>query len=224
MSKTATQGSPELGRGPGRSPESVTPPPKLRRQPGLVIAAATAICLGGGVGAWVWAASTDSVEVLAARTTIERGSVIDADDLVRIQVSSDPLLKSVSGDQLNSVVGQRATVDVAAGALLTSTSLTTDSPPVSGSSIVGVALAPGQVPGLDLFNGDRVRVVVTPAQGAEAPASAPMVSEAEIAGHYVSEETGQLIVDLLVPHADAAMVAARAATGNVAIVLDTRER
>jgi hypothetical protein len=39
-----------------------------------------------------------------------------------------------------------------------------------------------------------------------------------------SSETGQLIVDLLVPHADAAILAARAATGNVALVLDSRER
>ena len=35
---------------------------------------------------------------------------------------------------------------------------------------------------------------------------------------------GQTIVDLLVPHADAAVLAARAATGNVSLVLDSRER
>ena len=40
----------------------------------------------------------------------------------------------------------------------------------------------------------------------------------------LDEETGQLIVDLLVPHADATVLAARVATGNVALVLDSRER
>ncbi len=36
--------------------------------------------------------------------------------------------------------------------------------------------------------------------------------------------TGQTVVDLLVPQADATVLAARVATGNVALVLDSRER
>lgn len=56
------------------------------------------------------------------------------------------------------------------------------------------------------------------------PEGVPVFSEATVAGVRTSSETGQLIVDLLVPHADAAVLAARAATGNVAIVLDSRER
>ena len=79
-------------------------------------------------------------------------------------------------------------------------------------------------PGWAFSTGDHVRVVVTPAQGERVPAGAPQFSEAEVVGVHVSEETGQTIVDLLVPHADAAVLAARAATGNVALVLDSRER
>ena len=43
-------------------------------------------------------------------------------------------------------------------------------------------------------------------------------------GSHVDDATGELIVDLLVPHADASMLAARVATGNVALVLDSGER
>ena len=96
--------------------------------------------------------------------------------------------------------------------------------PARRRTIVGVALTPAQAPGLDLATGDRVRVVVTPPHGAEIPAGVPQFSEATVAGVRVSDETGQLIVDLLVPHADAAVLAARAAAGNVALVLDSRER
>jgi hypothetical protein len=91
-------------------------------------------------------------------------------------------------------------------------------------SVVGVSLTPAQAPGMDLRAGDRVRVVVTPAEGSGAPAGAPPFSEAEVVGVRLSDATGELIVDLLVPHAEAAQLASRVATGNVAIVLDSRER
>lgn len=108
--------------------------------------------------------------------------------------------------------------------MLTPDTLTSAVVPAGTNSIVGVALSPAQAPGLDLQTGDRVRVVVTPGQGEELASGVPTFSDAEIAGVYVSEETGQMIVDLLVPHADAAVLAARAATGNVALVLDSRDR
>ena len=89
---------------------------------------------------------------------------------------------------------------------------------------MGVALTPAQAPGLALLSGDRVRVVVTPAQGEGLPAGAPLFNDAEVVGVHVDGETGQSVVDLLVPRADAAVLSARVATGNVAIVLDSRER
>lgn len=224
MSNTVTQTNTGRGQDPGHSSEAFTPPPKLRRRPGLTAAAVAAIFLGGAIGAWAWTSTTNTTEVLAARTTIERGSVIVADDLVRVRVSSDPALMPVAGDQLDVVVGQRAAVDIAQGTLVSRSSFTDDVTPAADTSLVGVSLAPGQVPGTELAAGDRVRVVVTPAQGGDAPTETPAVSTAEVAGTYLSEETGQLVVDLLVPHTDAALVAARAATGNVALVLDSRER
>jgi hypothetical protein len=162
--------------------------------------------------------------VLVARTTIERGSLISADDLARVRVSADPALDPVLGNEFDQVVGQRAVFDVAAGAMLTPDSFSAGVVPDGTNSIVGVALTAAQAPGLDLQTGDHVRVVVTPAQGEALPAGVPQFSEASIAGVSVSEETGQTIVDLLVPHADAVVLAARAATGNVALVLDSRER
>lgn len=77
---------------------------------------------------------------------------------------------------------------------------------------------------MDLQTGDRVRVVATPAEGSDAPTGVPSFSEAEVVGVLVSDDTGQLVVDLLVPHAEAAALAAQVATGNVAIVLDSRAR
>jgi len=223
MSKAATRDDRTLDREPSPAASQLVPPPKLRRRPALLAAALVAICLGALVAAWAWSATTNTQEVLVVRHAIERGSVIEADDLARVRVSADPALKPVPSSQFDQVVGQRAAYDVAAGGMLTPDSFTGAVVPSDNNSIVGVALTPAQAPGLDLATGDHVRVIVTPAQGEQLPTGVPQSSEATVAGVHVSEE-GQLIVDLLVPHADAAVLAARAASGNVALVLDSRER
>ncbi|AXT85070.1 hypothetical protein C6I20_07645 [Aeromicrobium sp. A1-2] len=224
MSSTATRNGrlPAHDSAPTASP--MGPPPKLRRRPAMVAGAVIAICLGALIGGWAWTTTTNTHEVLAARADIERGAVIEADDLVRVRINTDPALKPVSASSLESVVGQRAAVDIAAGSLLTPSTYAETVLPSSDMSVVGVALTPAQAPGMDLRAGDRVRVVVTPAEGSDAPAGAPPFSEAEVVGARVSDTTGELIVDLLVPHGEAAQLASRVATGNVAIVLDSRER
>jgi len=223
MSKAATRDDRTLDRESNPAASQLVPPPKLRRRPALLAAALVAICLGALVAAWAWSATTNTQEVLVARHAIERGSVIEADDLARVRVSADPALKPVPSSQFDQVVGQRAAYDVAAGGMLTPDSFTGAVVPSDNNSIVGVALTPAQAPGLDLATGDHVRVIVTPPQGEQLPTGVPQSNEATVAGVHVSED-GQLIVDLLVPHTDAAVLAARAASGNVALVLDSRER
>ncbi len=224
MSKTATQDDRTLNPESSPAASSLVPPPKLRRRPALVVVAVAAVLLGALLAAWAWTSTTNTQEVLVARHSIERGAVIEADDLARVRLSADPALKPVAASQFNEAVGQRAAYDVAAGTMLTPDSITTALEPNGNNSIVGVALTPAQAPGLELVTGDRVRVIVTPAQGEALPAGSPTFSEATVAGVHVSDETGQTIVDLLVPHADAAVLAARAATGNISLVLDSRER
>ncbi len=224
MSKTATQDDRTLDQGASPAAHQLVPPPKLRRRPALLVGALVAICLGALLAAWAWTATTQTQEVLVARDTIERGAVIEADDLVRVRVSADPALKPVPASQLDEVVGQRAAVDVAGGAMLTPDSFTSGVVPDGTNSIVGVAFTPAQAPGLTLQVGDHVRVVATPGQGEESRSGVPEFSEGTVAAVHASDETGQMVVDLLVPHADAAALAARAATGNVALILDSRER
>ncbi|WP_211357076.1 SAF domain-containing protein [Nocardioides rubriscoriae] len=208
----------------GPAATALAPPPKLRRRPALIAAAIGAICLGALLAGWAWTATTNTQEVLVARHSIERGAVIEADDLTRLRLSADPALKPVAAEQFDKVVGQRAAVDIAAGGMLTPGSFTTEVVPGEGQSVVGVALTPAQAPGLDLQYGDKVRVVVTPAQGGELPAETPLSNDATVVGVHTSDETGQTVVDLLVPKADVAVLATRIATGNIALVLDSRER
>jgi hypothetical protein len=66
-----------------------------------------------------------------------------------------------------------------------------------------------------------VRIVLTPGQNGAAPAGTPQFSTAEVVDTRTDESTGNTVVDVLVPYADATLLAARAATGDVALVLDS---
>ncbi|MER6974454.1 SAF domain-containing protein [Nocardioides sp. NPDC057767] len=204
---------------PSEGPKAL-PPPKLRRRPWLSVAAAAAIALGAFGGTWVWAATTDTVEVLAARTTIPRGALITHDDLERVRITTDPALAPLPANALDDVVGKRAAYDILSGGLITAEAATDDPVPGEGKSVVGVALTPAQEPGVALRSGDLVRVVVAPAVGEEVPSGTPQFSEAEVVESHRGED-GTLVVSVMVPHAEATLLAARAASGNVALVLDS---
>ncbi len=224
MTNTVARDDRLVDRGSAPTTSPLAPPPKLRRHPALVAGAVAAICLGALLGGWAWTSTTNTQEVLAARDTIPRGAIIEADDLERVRINADPALAPVAASSYDDIVGQRAALDIAAGSLLTETSTSDELIPPDGMSVVGVALTPAQAPGLPLQSGDRVRVIATPGEGENAPAGAPVFSEAEVVGSHVDDATGELVVDLLVPHGDASTLAARVATGNVALVLDSGER
>lgn len=206
---------------PSEPSTPITPPPKLRKRPALVVAGVTATCLGAVLGAWAWSATTDTQEVLAARDTIHRGDVITAGDIQRIRINGDPALRPLPASAYDEIVGERASLDIAAGGLLTSESAATEAMPPPGKSIVGISLTPAQVPALPMHGGDKVRIIVTPGDNGDAPANAAQFTAAEVVDTSLDETTGNTVVNVLVPYADAGVLAARAATGNVALVLDS---
>jgi hypothetical protein len=202
----------------------VAQPPKLRRRPVLVAASIAAVCLGGLLGAFAWTATSDTRSVVAVRSAVERGAVIGREDLMAVQVGLDPALTPISAAQVETLVGQRAAVDMAAGTLVTQEQISATVLPPRGFSVVGVALPASLLPGEPLVTGDRIRVVATPGAGGEVVAAATVTIPATVVGLHPDPDTGATVVSVQVPQAQAAELAARAATGNVAIVLDSRER
>src|SRR4051812_11633476 len=189
----------------------VVPPPKLRRRPALVAGAIVAICLGAILAAWAWTSTTHTQEVLAARTTIARGSVIGAVDLQRVRISADPALHPLPASAYENVVGKRAALDIAAGGLLTAQATTSSALPPAGVSGGGSAPTPAQAPGLRLPSGARGRIVVTPGEGGDQPSGSPQFTAARVVDSRTDSANAQTVVDVLVPYADASVLAARAA-------------
>lgn len=202
----------------------VAPAPKLRRRPVLVAASVAAVILGALLGAWAWSSTSNTHEVVALRQTVIRGEMITQGDLTTVQVGLDPALKTIPGDRLRSLVGQRAAMDMAAGSLIATENVTKTVLPAEGMSVVGVALPPSLMPGEALLAGDRVRIIATPGQQGDVGQEPPASIAATVVGLYPNAENGQTVVSLEVPEGQAAELAARAATGKVALVLDSRER
>jgi len=223
-SATGSLGRRRRATGPQAKRESVAPAPKLRRRPMLLAASVAAVCLGALLGVWAWTSTSNTHEVVAVRRTITRGETIGQGDLLTVQVGLDPGLRTIPGDRLATLVGKRAAMDMAAGSLVTGEEVTAKVLPARGQSVVGVALPPSLMPGEALVAGDRVRIVATPGQQGEVGQGPPAAITATVVGLYPNGENGQTVVAVQVPQERAAELAARSATGKVALVLDSRER
>jgi hypothetical protein len=215
------------------------PPPTAQAQPGApaatarvkerrrpwVFALMAALVAAGALGtAFAFTSVNDTQEVLVVSQDIKRGETIEAGDLSVVRVSVDPALSPVAGSQKAELEGSRAAVDLWAGTLLTEEAVTDSLVPGEGESLVGISLTPAQMPSEPLYSGDSVRIVTTPGDQGEVSNEDPVTVEAVVVGVSRVQETGETVVDVAVPEGDAADLAARAATGRVALVLDTRER
>lgn len=205
------------------SGEQLAPPPKLRRRPIMIAASVAAICLGALASAWAYTSTSNTQSVLAVRETVHRGDTITRGDLMTATIGVDPALHPLSGEQFADVVGKRAAMDMPAGGVVTQEQVTETAVPAKGESVVGISVTPAMLPADQLEVGDPVRIVTTPGQQGEITAEAPGATEATVVGVSTDAQSGNTIVNVQVPYSAAPDVAARAATGKVAIVLDSQE-
>ena len=222
---TAQQARDGVGASIKAPPDHNHFPPLRRRRRRWVLALCAALVAAGGLGtAFAFTSVNDTQEVLVVSNDIKRGETIEAGDLAVVWVSVDPALTPVPGSQKAELEGSRAAVDLWAGTLLTAQAVTDNLVPGEGESLVGISLNPAQMPSEPLYGGDVVRIVTTPGDQGEITDREPVTIEATVVGVNRVEETGETVVDVAVPEAEAAELAARAATGRVALVLDARER
>lgn len=203
-------------------PGAIQPaPPKLRRRPVAIAIGVLIVVLGSLSTAFVVASLQDTVQVVAVRANIERGSQIEATDLMSVSIRPDPALRTLPADQLSSLIGKRAAMDLHAGGLISPESVADKVVPAAGQSVVGIPLEPGQLPGWQLKAGDKVRIISTPRAQDDAPLKAPALSlEASVLDVHAGTDQLLTVVDVVVPTADAEKLGALAATRRIALVLD----
>jgi hypothetical protein len=206
------------------SREVPPPPPKLRRRPILVAVSAALVIIGGLASAWAYSTSTTTQQVVAVRTDVPRGEVITRNDLQVVRISLDPALSSVPAERLDALVGQHAAFALTAGSLVSDRAVTPTEVPAPGTSVVGLALGPGQLPAGPIAVGDNVRIVSTPGKQGDVNPSALRSFTGTAVVIRAADASGQVEVSVEVPANQAAEIAARSATGNVALLLDARDR
>jgi hypothetical protein len=205
------------------TPRNVVPP-RTRRRTGVLAAGVALVALGSLGAAYLTQTVGGTVAVIAVVRDVAPGEVVQAADLTIADISTDPALSPVPAGRLNSVIGQRAAAALTAGSLLTDAAVTATVVPPRGLSLVGVALTAARLPAEALQPGDRVRIVDTPATQGEPPSTSPASIAGQVASAVGPDDTGLTVVNVTVPSGQAADLAARVATGRVALVLDSRER
>lgn len=204
---------------PARTPRRPDPPePAVRRL--RVPQLALGLVLSGlaALGFVVFnAASVQRTPVLALASDVQRGQVLEVDDLQVVHIGTDDVLALTPAADSGLLVGRAVVADLAAGTLMTSGQVSAASALTPGAGVVGVALAPGQYPTPRLAIGDLVSVVEVSA------GLTVLVETAEVVGVEPVGTQGQRFISLHTGETQAHSVAQAAATGEVRLVLVARD-
>lgn len=202
-------------------------PPRVsarRRRPG-VIALSLALIAGGGAGVAVLLLQVGHrTEVVRVVRDVQVGQVLTQDDLGKASIALDPAVKAVPAEDLMSVVGKRAAVELMPGSLLAPSQVTKDALVKAGEQLVSIGLEAEQVPASELVPGQRVALVHVPAAGASEAGKTSDVAPRTLDGRVVKASgaapgTGVVVVDVATAASDGPTAAAWEAAGALRLVL-----
>lgn len=178
-------------------------------------------------GGWLYVNKGGVQEVLVVAEPIPAGHPITEDD---VRTSKDPLLvsRSVSGidgaipvSEVDSVFGQRTTVALLPGQVLTQDSLTSDLLPEEGKRLIAVNLPEGRVPDT-LAPGSVVDAISVPQEGQAGDEKALQDPAVIAVGATVysskRSQDGTVVVTILISEVDASTVAAYGAVGQLTLL------
>jgi hypothetical protein len=217
---------PAPGGGKAAPPPRAAVPGPVPRQRRRSILALGVVLAGLGVlaGAWTFTSFSHRVEVLAAARNLPAGTRITAADLAPVAISAGGGIKVVPARQEAQVTGQTAAVAILAGSMLIPADLTTAPVPGPGQQLVPVALKASQLPAGGLVPGDQVLVVATPGAAGQAGSGSgqqPLTQAVPATVYQVSapDDSGTVVVDLLVAAGKGPAVAQQDSTGQIALVV-----
>lgn len=190
-----------------------------------MIALSLALIAAGGAGVAVLLLQVGNrTEVLTVVRDVQVGQVLTENDLGRASIALDPSVKAVRGDDMDSVVGKRAAVELKPGSLLAPAQVTKDSLVKAGEQLVPIGLKPEQIPATALVPGQKVQLVHVPAQGqadtSEASSSVPETIDGRVVkASSAAPGTGIVVVDVATTAADGPRAAAWVSAGTLRLVL-----
>lgn len=207
---------------PPRRSRSRTPEIAL----GLLIVAAF-----GLASLWWFTSVTEKVEVLALGNAVERGEVLELEDLVVVSLNTDDVLATIDRLGADQIVGRVALTDLAVGTVVTPSQFAADDALEVGEGVVGVELDAGEIPARRLLPGNTVSVVLTPRPGSTEElrdGGALEVGEVLVEVAVVVEAApvgaqGRQFIALSMTEAEAQVVAVAASQQRVRLIQIARE-
>jgi hypothetical protein len=195
--------------------------PTRERKPGLIAVAVLLVVGMALVGVVLVNRAAAKADVLIVHQSVSAGHVIEADDLGSVQLSGG--IRAIAASNLHTVVGQVAAVDLVPGQVVNRDMLTAESVPPPGKSMIGLSLAPGQLPGDGIAPGDAVQLVAVPSKS---DADSPLLDRPEVLGsaatvYAARPDTttgGNMLVTVIVPSDEAARLATYGSAGKVALI------
>ncbi len=218
---------PRRANGPAKSGGKKPGPvqSRVRRRPRpSIIAVSVALIIAGGLSASdVYTTTNRTTTVFSAAAPIALGAIITSGDLTSVEIPDSQQIPAFATTAADNVIGKTATVDIPDGTLISPKNIADQAGLPANESIVGVSLTPAQLPSFPMSSGDPVRIVETPVTQGDPPATTPKAISATVAAVTKDNVSGNTVVSVQVASRDAADLAARAATGRVALILDSEK-
>ncbi|MFD6549701.1 SAF domain-containing protein [Streptomyces sp. NPDC058398] len=184
-----------------------------------------ALIAAGGAGVAVLLLQVGNrTDVVTVVRDIQVGQVLTTADLGKASIALDPAVKAVHADDLESVVGKRAAVELKPGSLLAPSQVTRDSLVKAGEQLVPIGLEPKQIPATALVPGQKVQLVHVPAQGTTDAGKSSDAAPQTFDGRVVKASgaapgTGIVVVDVATSASDGPTVIAWEATDTLRLIL-----
>lgn len=224
MTATAETATASRRTAPAKQPKPPKPESRVRskpRPPTIIALAIALIIVAGLAGAWVYTTTGQTVQVFSAGADIARGDIIESGDLVAVEIpeADDPLLRRGTRRRSHRPVRRRRYPPPGHP----------DQPEqhrrhrrdrrgrIACRYLPHPSAAPA-VPARQRRPGAHRR---DPDQPGDPPATTPPSIKATIVSVSQDETSGNTVVAVAVDEDRAADLAARAATGRVALVLDS---
>lgn len=199
-------------------------PLKTRKRPSYVALGISIIALAGILGYFTFQHFTTTTPVIAIAKDVSVGATITEGDLTKVEVNVPAGIQVIPQDQVSSVIGKKATINLKQGSLLNPSQISDKPVPSKGTAIVGIKVNPGQMPAQDIKAGDNVTIIATPGENAPATTDTPYTINGVIRAITLSQTDASTVVDVSVPEEQSKVLASIASTGNVAIILTSQEK
>lgn len=188
---------------------------RTRRSPRLILLGVLCVCLGGLGAAMAFGQIADADPVIVVERSVARGERLEAGDLGVTSMGRAPGVRTMPADQIGSLIGLTALVDLPQGSVVGAGAIGEASLP-ENSALVGIKVPGGRIPTVAMPPGTELMLVPLATDTNESVVSTRI--EALVVSAPVAGVDGQWTLDVAVPVSVAPTVATLSALESIVVI------